>query len=346
MFSRILSQLAHTWSQKNTLGFFTLFGLLYGAYAWVFLQSYLWASDNAWGTGAAPSELSDFFRHMMYVKFGLGHSYWLLPLLIGLLGFVLGILLTASKCDLALIWNALWFAARVTWRLRWCALLLLLLPVLGFALIGPWSLALPIVLRVIAVFFTGHIDSYRDATLFRLRWSAPGWFALLACCGLWVFSYFLDMASERWLRDGVGFGFSLSIGLGLELVLMQLCAGLWLTRCKDIKSFRILFQDSFRLARLRDTFAFEFLAIGGLFLVVTLPALAAAAFSIYEAAQLQSNLKFMGAHASFAFLFFTMSSDWMLSYWPVLITPLEVFLSIAMAKLWLEFQARAERESS
>jgi hypothetical protein len=330
-------------SAKQTIRLFALLGLLYGLYSWALLQSYLWASDHAWWTGAAPSELSDVLRRMVRAKFGLDDSFWPLPSLLGVFGFVVGILLAACKCDLALIWNALWFAARVTWRLRWWALCLLLLPVLCLPLIGSWSFALPVVLSVVAIFLTGHIDSYRDVTQFRLRWSAPGWFALLACCGLWVFAYLLDQVMEHYLDTNGYVYVGMAVSFGLELVLTQLYAALWLTRCKDIMTLRVLVKDSMSFARMRDTLAFE-LALVGLLLVVALPLLAIMVFAVYEAAQLQSNLKSIGVDIGFGFHVFMTSCDLIASYWKLLLTPFSVVLSIAAAKLWLEFEARSQCE--
>jgi hypothetical protein len=298
-------------------------GLMLGTLYWLALCAYLHASDHAWWTGASSTSGHDW--RIILARIGLHPSYWQLPAVCMLLGALLGALVQGLQVNCQLVWQAFRFGC-IALAKNWYWLLAVLLL--------PFS-------NLLAVFFTGHRTAYSEPPeQFRLRWSFPGWLAVVLCFLVSASDIFLGAITTavHWLFVAAALQLPMAIYSALA---NQVCAGVWLEKYTTLAGVRLLMSHLLRPAAIRDAAALEVFLL--LLAVVLLfpPIFLAATFLIYEAPQLDANMKTTGITAPAIFVWVIYVFDQVVNgyAWLFFIAPFTLFSSICNAKLFQLSQA-------
>jgi hypothetical protein len=312
--------LQHAFSKGAALG------LLVGALYWLLLWGYLYGSDHAWWTGA-PSTLGSDWR-MVLARAGLSPPYWQLPAACMVLGAVFGLLAQGLRVNTQSVWQAFRFGGISASRNWYWMLAVLLLPLSN----------------MIAAFFTGHQHAYDEpAERFRPQWRFPGWLALLLCLVVSASMAFADIFVPQRLLEAITTRvpeFLVALALLIftsifDAIGNQLCAGVWLERCAGLAAIRPLLARILRPACIINAVALGVLLALFASALLLPPIFFASVFLIYEAPQLEANMRSTGMTAPAAFLWCTHALGLLRTYgWLFVIAPIGVFVSICNAKLF------------
>ena len=292
-------------------------GLSFGTLYWLALCAYLYGSDHAWWTGAPSTSGQDW--RIVLERIGLHPSYWQLPAACMVVGAILGSLVRGLGVNTRLVWQAVRFGYTVVAKNWYWMLALLLLPLSN----------------LLAAFFTGHRTAYSEpAERFRPQWSFPGWLAVVLCFLVNASSSYSDLFFS--LVHSYLVAATLLIFMSIyDALADQLCAGIWLEKCKKVGAVRLVLHRLLRPAIIRDAFALG-LCLDLLVIILLLPPIFfAAVFLFYEAPQLEANMKSSGIVVPTAFLWCTSLFSLARGYgWIFMVAPIGVFSSICNAKLF------------
>lgn len=314
-------------------------GFAVGAWLWLLLIAFLWASDQHWWTGIATNIASADFRAVIarYTIFDGG--YWRLPILTSGLGALIAMLLHYFGLRFEQADRAVGYAAVVMLR-NWFWLLLL---TAAAWLLGPISFLLTITISLVFPFLVGNAEQYLvPARQFRFRWSFPGWAAISFCLSTWLL--FSALTQLPWPSNTLFFSILL-VCLALICILAEdICSLLnstvWLQAPKSWANLKSIVLTSISPSLVRNALALS-TTLYWLMLFLVLMVLVSATIQNYVLPQLENDLRIYGRELPWALQNFRfISRDWV----AMLCLPL-MFSQLAFTKLAAELREKDSRHA-